>query len=77
MEKLVLLCVEFWTKCMRKRVYTWYMREWNGIWKFGDFKGSILCQCDCFVMCKLFSMLKCCLVCFVVRIGHVWSESSA
>jgi len=62
---------------MKKRGYTWFMREWGGTWKFGDFMESILCQCEVANRVNCFGMLKFCLVCFVVRIEQSWSKSSA
>jgi len=43
---LVLMCFGFWAKYMKKRGYTWYMREWGGKLGFGDFLEYILCQFD-------------------------------
>ena len=74
---LAVLCFEFWTKCMKKRGYTWYLREWGGNLEFGEFLESMLRQCDVVNCVNWFGMIELCLVCCGVRIEQSWSESSA
>ena len=62
---------------MKKRGYTWCMREWGGNLEFGDFLESMLCQCDVVNCVHCFGMIELCLVCCGVRIEQSWSESSA